>query len=111
VYYRVLHAHPVAILGYCAVLEWSPPSEAFIDALEAHTGYPARAFYTLRQHSAVDVDHGAEVFNPLDPLDPLDRLPLCPERDALIGLTTLQTADLLIAAADELLEDVSGDIA
>ncbi|SRR6266545_357277 len=69
------------------------------------TGYPARAFYTLRQHSAVDVDHGAEVF------DPLDRLPLCPERDALIGLTTLQTADLLIAAADELLEEVSGDIA
>jgi hypothetical protein len=30
VYYWALHAHPVAILGYCAVLEGTPPSSLFV---------------------------------------------------------------------------------
>ncbi|HEY1298489.1 MAG TPA: iron-containing redox enzyme family protein [Chloroflexota bacterium] len=101
VYYWTLHAHPVAIPGYCAVLEGSPPSQAFIGQLEERTHYPAQAFHTLRQHSDVDVDHAAEVFNLID------RLPLGAEQEALIGMTALQTADLLIAAADELLEEFS----
>jgi hypothetical protein len=101
VYYWTLHAHPVAIMGYCAVLEGNPPSRVFIDQLQARTGFSVRSFHTLRQHSDVDVDHGAELFSLID------RLPLESEHEALVGMTALQTADLLIAAADELLDAAS----
>lgn len=97
-YYWSMHAHPVAILGYCAALEGKPPSSAFIDTLEARTGYPPRAFMTLRHHSVIDVGHGDELF------DLIDQLPLTPEQEALIGMTALQTADMAIEAADELLD-------
>jgi hypothetical protein len=103
VYYWVHHAHPVAMLGYCAVLEGSPPSSGFIDQLQARTGYPPAAFNTLRHHSDIDIDHATEVF------ELIDDLPLSPKHEALIGMTALQTADLLIAAADELLEQITPD--
>lgn len=101
VYYWVHHAHPVAMLGYCAVLEGNPPSGRFIDQLQSRTGYPPAAFNTLRHHSDIDIDHAAELFQLID------RLPLTPEHEALIGMTALQTADLAIAAADELLEQIT----
>jgi hypothetical protein len=101
VYYWTLHAHPAAILGYCAVLEGYPPSGAFIEQLVRTTGFPEEAFGTLRHHSTVDVRHGGEVF------DLIDRLPLGPRHQAVVGMTALQTADLLIAAGDELLQSLA----
>jgi hypothetical protein len=101
VYYWTLHAHPVAILGYCAVLEGTPPTAAFIDRLQQRTGYPAEAFHTLRQHSDVDINHGGELFALLD------SLPLTPGHEAIVSLAALQTADLLIAIGDELLDAAS----
>jgi hypothetical protein len=62
------------------------------------TGFPPDAFDTLRHHSSVDVDHGAEIF------DVIDQLPLGEAHEAIVGMTALQTADLQIAAADELLD-------
>jgi hypothetical protein len=100
VYYWTLHAHPVAILGYCAVLEGSPPTAAFIDRMMQATGYPPEAFRTLREHSDIDVDHGTELF------ELLNNLPLTARHEAIVGMTALQTADLLIAAGEELLEAV-----
>jgi hypothetical protein len=99
IYYWTLHAHPVAVLGYCAVLEGSPPSGVFISDLEARTGYPSAAFTTLRHHSDIDVDHGADLF------DLIDVLPLTARHEALIGMAALQTADLLIDAAEALLAE------
>ncbi len=100
VYYWTLHAHPVAILGYCAVLEGYPPSRTFIDQMVHATGFPEAAFGTLRHHSTIDVDHGGEVF------DLIDRLELGARHQAVIGMTALQTADLLIVAGDELLRSL-----
>jgi hypothetical protein len=40
VYYWTLHAHPVAILGYAAVLESTPPTATFVDCLLRQTGFP-----------------------------------------------------------------------
>jgi Iron-containing redox enzyme len=97
VYYWSLHAHPVAILGYCAVLEGYPPSGTFIGQLIRATGFSEKAFATLRHHSTIDVRHGGEVF------ELIDRLPLGARQKAVIGMTALQTADLLIVAGDELL--------
>lgn len=103
VYYWSLHAHPVAILGYCAVLEGTPPTGRFIDEMIQRTGYPPEAFDTLRHHSDIDIDHGAELF------DLIDNLPLTDRHEAIIGMTALQTADLLITAGDELLDTLDHD--
>jgi hypothetical protein len=100
VYYWTLHAHPVAILGYGAVLEGTPPSTAFVDCLERATGFAPDAFSTLRHHSVIDADHRADLF------ELLDKLPLTARHEALISMTALQTADLLIATGDELLDAV-----
>jgi Iron-containing redox enzyme len=100
VYYWTLHAHPVAILGYCAVLEGYPPSRTFIERMIHATGFPEEAFSTVRHHSNIDVGHGDEVFRLID------RLPLPAPQEAVIGMTALQTADLLIAAGDELLRSI-----
>jgi hypothetical protein len=101
VYYWTFHAHPVAILGYCAILEGTPPTTVFIDELAARTGYPSDAFDTLRHHAIIDVDHGGELF------EFIDSLPLAEHHEAIIGMTALQTADLLITASDELLDTLA----
>jgi hypothetical protein len=98
VYYWVFHAHPAAVLGYCAIVEGAPPSDRFISDLQARTGYPSAAFDTLRHHSAVDVDHGGEVFHMID------TLPLPSRLESLIGMTALQTLEYLVAAGDEVLQ-------
>jgi hypothetical protein len=98
VYYWTLHAHPVAILGYAAVLEGAPPTATFIDRLVRQTGFPPNAFHTLREHSEIDDEHRAEL------CAVLDNLPLTPRHEAIVGMTALQTADLLVAIGDELLE-------
>jgi hypothetical protein len=98
VYYWILHAHPIAVLGYCAVLEGTPPTALFVDRMMKATGYPPEAFHTLREHSAIDVDHGTELF------ELLNNMPLTARHEAIVGMTALQTADLLIAAGEELLD-------
>jgi hypothetical protein len=100
VYYWTLHAHPVAILGYCAVLEGYPPSHTFIDYMIRSTGFPDEAFGTLRHHSTIDVEHGDEIF------DLIDQLPLSTRHEAVIGMTALQSADLLVVAGDDLLSSL-----
>jgi Iron-containing redox enzyme len=100
VYYWTLHAHPVAILGYCAVLEGYPPSRTFIERMVHETGWPEKAFRTLRHHSTIDLRHGGEVF------ELIDRLPLDTRHQAVLGMTALQTADLLIVAGNELLRSL-----
>jgi hypothetical protein len=37
-----------------------------VEGLQARTGFPARAFDILRHHSAIDIDHGSELFEPID---------------------------------------------
>jgi hypothetical protein len=98
VYYWTLHAHPVAVLGYAAVLEGTPPTATFVDRLVRHTGFPTDAFHTLREHSEIDAEHRAELFALLD------NLPLTARHEAIVGMTALQTADLLVAIGDELLD-------
>jgi hypothetical protein len=100
VYYWTLHAHPVAILGYCAVLEGYPPSGTFIEQMIRATGFREDAFATLRHHSTIDVCHGGEVF------ELIDRLQLGARHEAVVGMTALQTADLLIVAGDELISSL-----
>jgi hypothetical protein len=96
-YYWIAHYHPIAVLGYIAVLEGYPPSDELIEELMQRTGYGAEAFRTLRLHGDLDVDHRSE-FDAL-----VDRLPLSRRQSTVIGLSALSTVDLYTRAIEELL--------
>lgn len=86
-HYWMAHAHPVALLGYLAVLEGEPPDESLFEDAAVRAGLPAAAFSTLRYHARVDQEHWRDL------LALLDRLELR-ERDlALIGLSILHTCE------------------
>jgi hypothetical protein len=84
-HYWALHAHPVAILGYIAVLEGEPPEEGFFLDAARRSGLPETAFSTLRYHARVDRGHWQDM------RDLLDALPLEPRHLSLIGLSILHT--------------------
>jgi hypothetical protein len=96
-YYWIFHYHPVALLGYIAVLEGYPPSPAMIDELIARTGYPREAFRTVIAHGELDPGHSAE----LDEL--LDRLRLTTEQASVMGLSAMSTAAGFARALDEVI--------
>ena len=98
-YYWTLHYHPVAVLGYIALLEGYPPRITEVDALMAGTGYPREAFRTLIRHAELDPLHR-------DDLDEaLDRLPLTPAQSTVIATTALHSVDAFTRLLEDLLEE------
>jgi hypothetical protein len=91
-YYWIFHYHPVAVLGYVALLEGYPPTVELIEELTARTGHDPRGFRTLRKHAELDPGHRDE----LDEL--LDSLPLTREQSTVIGLSAIHTVSALTAA-------------
>jgi pyrroloquinoline quinone (PQQ) biosynthesis protein C len=98
-YYWVRHSHPVALMGYMAVLEGYPPSTHWIEALVAATGHPGEAFRTLREHAELDPGHWQEL------AATLDALPLTDDHRAVLGLSAIHTVRMVAQAIDELVED------
>lgn len=97
-YYWALHAHPVSILGYLAVLEGEPADESFFADKAERSDLPEAAFNTLKYHARVDRDH----WNNL--LDLVDRLPLTAPQETLIGLSVLHTCQGMESAIRSVLE-------
>jgi len=93
-YYWILHCHPVALLGYIAVLEGSPPSLEHLAEVQAKTGLPRDAFRTYLQHAHLDPHHRTELDRTLD------SLPLTAEHSTLIAISASQTAQLLAQAIE-----------
>lgn len=96
-HYWVRHTHPVAILGYLAVLEGEPPEEAFFVEAARKCGLDEGAFSTLRYHARVDRGHWQDL------LDLFDALPLEPRHLSLIGLSILNTCEGMAASLRPLL--------
>lgn len=96
-YYWIFHHHPVALLGYVALLEGNPPTPALIETLVERTGFDRRAFRTLIAHGELDPHHREE----LDQM--LDRLPLSPEQSMVVGLSGMFSTQMLSAAINEIL--------
>jgi pyrroloquinoline quinone (PQQ) biosynthesis protein C len=96
-YYWIHHYHPVALLGYIAVLEGQPPVEASLEEAVALTGFPREAFRTFFKHAQLDPHHRDEL-NQL-----LDRLQLSAEQSALISISAMSSASLLDRAFEEVL--------
>jgi hypothetical protein len=88
-YYWIHHYHPVAMLGYIAVMEGTPPKTEFVEAVARRTQLPLEAFSSFLLHAKVDPRHRAD----LDAL--LDLLPLTEDHHTVIGLSALDTIKYL----------------
>jgi hypothetical protein len=98
-YYWILHYHPVAVLGYIALLEGYPPTEGLVNELQTRTGYPDEAFRTLRLHAELDPGHK----DALDEL--LDELPLTQDHWTVLGLSAMHSVRMLARSIDEVVDD------
>jgi hypothetical protein len=88
-YYWIFHVHPVALLGFFAVLEGHPPTLGHLAEIERRTGLPSDAFRMLRHHAELDVVHADELFSRLD------ALPLSRQLVELVGTSALHTMAML----------------
>jgi hypothetical protein len=94
-YYWIEHYHPVALLGYIAVLEGTPPSSEHVSAVIRRTGLPRDGFRTILKHAELDPHHR-------DGLDEaLDGLALTPDHAATIAISAFATVQLLARSLDE----------
>jgi pyrroloquinoline quinone (PQQ) biosynthesis protein C len=96
-YYWIRHYHPVAFLGYVAVMEGYPPTPELIETLVERTGYPRAAFQTFAEHAELDPGHR-------DHLDRIvDGLSLTPAQETVLAISAMTTAELAARALEELL--------
>ncbi|HUG46982.1 MAG TPA: iron-containing redox enzyme family protein [Candidatus Limnocylindria bacterium] len=100
-YYWTEHYHPVALLGYVALLEGYPPVAAEIEDVRRRTGYGPDAFRTLFLHGELDPHHGQE----LDEV--LDSLPLTERQRSLLGMSAISSVQGMTAAVEEVLAKAS----
>lgn len=63
-YYLIKHVHPVALLGYMAVVEGDPVSIDVVEAIENEHGFEALTF--LRAHAVTDLEHKKELERMID---------------------------------------------
>jgi heme oxygenase-like protein len=94
-YYWIHHHHPVAVLGYIAVLEGNPPVESHIADVIKRTRLPELAFRTVVKHARLDPHHRDDLNSALD------AMPLTEAHEALIATSALETQHLLAVSLRE----------
>ena len=99
-YYWMTHVHPVAYLGYIAVLE-QPTDLAFLHEVSARTGIALSSMSGHVLHATLDPGHVAE-FDAT-----LDRLPLTDRHRELITISAITTVAHLENVFADLLEHFS----
>lgn len=95
-YFYIHHERPVAILGYLGMLEGYPPTDELCRSAAERTGYPAKAFQTLRKHAHLDLHHKQD----LDEF--MDRMPLSESDVRLITVNAMVTKDRAAQVTDEI---------
>ncbi len=88
-YYWILHAHPVAILSYFAVVEGNPVRPETLDRVAATTSVPPAALRCIRKHAELDPHHAEEVE------ELIDELPLTASHAALLEVSALTVIEQL----------------
>ncbi|MFJ3930171.1 MULTISPECIES: iron-containing redox enzyme family protein [unclassified Streptomyces] len=89
-YYWIEHHHPVALLGYIAVLEGNAPAPWLADRVVRSAGVPATALRTVRAHADLDTGHSDALYALLDGLD------LTPGQVDAVTTSALFTVDALL---------------
>lgn len=90
-YFWIEHFHPVALLGYLAVMEGNRPAPWLPDRIAAVANVPDDALRTLREHAELDTGHTAAVHGLLDALT------LTGAQSDAVALSALHTAEALTA--------------
>jgi hypothetical protein len=103
-YYWIEHVHPIALLGYLAIMEANPPSLEAVAELAAATGFPMAAFRSMRLHARLDIEHRKDLYRAMD------RLPLDVWGERLVGVSALHTAELLIQVLTDLVEGLERNV-
>jgi hypothetical protein len=88
-YYLLKHAHPVALLGYMAVLEGDPTPIEVVQSLEH--AYGEQLLRCVRYHAVNDLEHRKELFAVIDDTPESLR--------GLIAYSADNTLDYIIQAA------------
>lgn len=89
-YYWIEHHHPVALLGYIAVLEGNAPAPWLADRIAGTAGVPRNALRTVRDHAALDTGHITALYALLD------GLPLSPALTNAVAMSALHTVEGLM---------------
>ncbi len=100
-YYYIHHHDPVAVLGYIAVLEGTPPEESHIRDIMNRTGLPPKAFRTFIKHARLDPHHRDDLN------DQLDSIPLSPTQEQLVFDNALETQAWLARSLHETLRQAN----
>jgi hypothetical protein len=100
-YYWIHHFHPVAFLGYVALMEGYPPTPELIETLIARTGYPREAFRTYIEHAELDPGHRDRLNRTID------SLPLEAWHETALGISAIGTASMAARSLEEILEQGS----
>jgi len=96
-YYLAAHVHPVAMLGYLAVLE-NPAAPEFLEEVAHRNHLPIESFSTLLKHARLDVGHVAEFDHMLDTLQFTQK-----QRD-IMTMSAISSVSYLEAFFEEVLE-------
>lgn len=96
-YYWMKHVHPVAYLGFIAVVE-APADLEFLHEVSRRTGIPLSSMSCHVRHAELDPDHVAE-FDAM-----LDSLQLTAEQRDLITVSAITTVGHLERFFEEILE-------
>lgn len=98
-YYWIQHHHPVAVLGYIAVLEGTPPTEELVHDVMTATGLPEDAFRTFIKHARLDPHHRDDLNAALD------AMPLTDEQESLVTVNAIETQHWLARSLRETLRE------
>jgi hypothetical protein len=101
-YYWIEHHHPVALLGYIAVLEGNAPRPGLAEWIAAGAGVPDAALRTVREHADLDTGHTEAIYRLLDSLH------LDAAQERAVTVSALYTADALIRLLNRLTETAPG---
>lgn len=96
-YYWMQHVHPIAYLGYIAVVE-GPAQKDFLQEVSQRTGIPLTSMTCHYRHAELDPGHVAE-FDAA-----LDSLPLTAAHQDLITISAITTIGLMERVFVDILE-------
>ena len=97
-YYWIHHYSPIALAGFIAAMEGSPPPAEFFMEVAERNNLPLKCFSSFLYHAKIDPQHRLD----LDAV--LDALPLTPAQLELIGISSLRTIRMMTGILEDIIE-------
>jgi hypothetical protein len=102
-YFWMMHAHPVAIMGYLILMEGYAPVSSQLDEIQMRSGAPSSAFRCLKRHAEDDPAHLADLNRTLDSMN------LSVDQARAVGMCAFAAIEGLAAMFEELQDNYVPD--